>query len=98
MWGYGQCMENIRGIVNELNSLFSMLIELMTNDSLFTSATTAVPDWVSMIKGTSLTLCVMFFLIDFFTKTLHLQWITWENVMMMAIKLVVAKVCVDNSE
>ncbi len=98
MWGYGQCLDNINGIVNELNSLFSMLIELMTNDSLFTSATTAVPDLVSMIKGTSLTLCVMFFLIDFFTKTLHLQWITWENVMMLAIKLVVAKVCVDNSE
>ena len=35
MWGYGQCLDNINGIVNELNSLFSMLIELMTNDSLY---------------------------------------------------------------
>ena len=40
----------------------------------------------------------MFFLIDFFTKTLHFQWVTWENVMMLFLKMVVAKVCVDNSE
>ena len=40
----------------------------------------------------------MFFLIDFFTKTLHLQWVTWENVMMLVIKLIVAKLCVDNAE
>ena len=33
MWGYGQCLDTIKGIVMELNSLFSMLIELLTNDS-----------------------------------------------------------------
>ena len=82
----------------ELNSLFSMLIELLTNDSLLQSATSTVPDLVSAIKATSLTLCVMFFLIDFFTKTLHFQWVTWENVMMLFLKMVAAKVCVDNSE
>lgn len=98
MWGYGQCLDNIKGIVMELNSLFSMLIELLTNDSLLASASTAVPNLVSVIKATSLTLCVMFFLIDFFTKTLHLQWVTWENVMMLFIKMIVAKVCVDNAE
>ena len=79
MWGYGQCLDTIKGIVMELNSLFSMLIELLTNDSLLQSATSTVPDLVSAIKATSLTLCVMFFLIDFFTKTLHFQWVTWEN-------------------
>ena len=98
MWGYGQCLETISGIVNELNNLFSMLIEMLTNDSLLQSATSSVPNLVSAIKATSITLCVMFFLIDFFTKTLHLQWVTWENVMMLFIKMVVAKVCVDNAE
>lgn len=98
MWGYGQCLDTIKGIVMELNSLFSMLIELLTNDNLLQSATSTVPDLVSAIKATSLTLCVMFFLIDFFTKTLHFQWVTWENVMMLFLKMVVAKVCVDNSE
>jgi hypothetical protein len=98
MWSYGQCLDTIKGIVIELNSLFSMLIELLTNDSLLQTATSSVPDLVSAIKGTSLTLCVMFFLIDFFTKTLNLQWVTWENVLMLFIKMVVAKVCVDNSE
>ncbi len=98
MWSYGQCMDNIKGIVLELNTIFSMLIELLTNDSLLTTATTSLPNLVSAIKATALTLCVMFFLIDFFTKTLHLQWVTWENVLMLFIKLVVAKVFVDNSE
>lgn len=98
MWGYGQCLDNIKAIVRELNSLFSMLIELLTNDSLLQSTTSTVPDLVSAIKATSLTLCVMFFLIDFFTKTLHFQWVTWENVMMLFLKMVAAKVCVDNSE
>lgn len=98
MWGYGQCMDNIKGIINELNSMFSMLIELLTNDSLLQTTTTSLPSLMSAIKATALTLCVMFFLIDFFTKSLHLQWVTWENVLMLFIKLVVAKVCVDNAE
>ena len=98
MWGYGQCLDTIKGIVVELNSLFSMLIDLLTNDSLLQSATSSVPSLFDAIKATSLTLCVMFFLIDFFTKTLHLQWVTWENVMMLVIKMIVAKVCVDNAE
>ncbi len=98
MWGYGQCMDNIRSIVTELNTMYSMLIELLTNNGLLTTATTSLPNLVSAIKATALTLCVMFFLIDFFTKTLHLQWVTWENVLMLFIKMVFAKVCVDNSE
>ena len=56
MWGYGQCLDTIKGIVMELNSLFSMLIELLTNDSLLQSATSAVPDLVSAIKATSRTM------------------------------------------
>ncbi|MBD5156109.1 MAG: hypothetical protein HDT13_00455 [Butyrivibrio sp.] len=98
MWSYGQCMDNIKGIVLELNTMFSMLMELLMNDSLLTTTTAALPNLIAAIKATSLTLCVMFFLIDFFTKTLHLQWVTWENVLMLFIKLVFAKVCVDNSE
>lgn len=78
--------------------MFSMLVELLTNDGLLTTATSSLPDLVAAIKGTAITLCVMFFLIDFFSKTLHLQWVTWENVLMLCIKMVVAKVCVDNAE
>lgn len=98
MWRYGQCMDNIKNIVLELNTMFSMLIELLTNDDLLTTATTSLPGLVAAIKGMAITLCVMFFLIDFFSKTLHLQWVTWENVLMLFIKMVVAKVCVDNAE
>ncbi len=98
MFHYGQCMDNIKNIIRELNTMFSMLIELLTNDSLLQTATASVPNLISAIKATALTLCVMFFVIDFFTKSLHLQWVTWENVLMLFIKLIVAKVCVDNAE
>ncbi len=91
-------MDNIKNIILELNTMFSMLIELLTNDSLLQTATASVPSLISAIKATALTLCVMFFVIDFFTKSLHLQWVTWENVLMLFIKLIVAKVCVDNAE
>ena len=98
MFHYGQCMDNIKNIIRELNTMFSMLIELLTNDSLLQTATASVPSLISAIKATALTLCVMFFVIDFFTKSLHLQWVTLENVLMLFIKLIVAKVCVDNAE
>ena len=91
-------MDNIKGIILELNTMYSMIIEMLTNDSFFTSATTSLPNVVAAIKGMALTLCVMFFLIDFFSKTLHLQWVTWENVLMLFIKMIVAKVFVDNAE
>lgn len=98
MWKYGQCMDNIRNIIVELNTMFSSLVEMLKNDSLLQSTTSSLPSLVSAIKATALTLCVMFFLIDFFSKTLHLQWVTWENVLMLFLKMVVAKVCVDNAE
>ena len=98
MWGYGQCMDTIHDIVLNLNTMFSMLIEMLTNDSLLQTATTSLPNLVSAIKATAITLCVMFFLIDFFAKSTHFQWVTWENVLVFVIKLFVAKICVDNAE
>lgn len=98
MWSYQQCMDSINHIISELNSMYKLIIDLLTNDTLLQTATSAVPDLVSAIKGTALTLCVMFFLISFISKSFNLQWVTWENVLMLLIKLVVAKVCVDNAE
>ena len=60
MFHYGQCMDNIKNIIRELNTMFSMLIELLTNDSLLQTATASVPSLISAIKATALTLCVMF--------------------------------------
>ncbi len=57
MFHYGQCMDNIKNIIRELNTMFSMLIELLTNDSLLQTATASVPNLISAIKATALTLC-----------------------------------------
>ncbi len=50
MWSYGQCMDNIKNIIRELNTMFSMLIELLTNDSLLQTATASVPSLRTLFR------------------------------------------------
>ena len=98
MWSYQQCMDSINQIIRELNSMYKLIIDLLTNDTLLQTATSSVPNLIEVIKGTALTLCVMFFLINFISKSLNLQWVTWENVMLLIIKCLLAKLCVENAE
>lgn len=98
MWSYQQCMDSINQIIRELNSMYKLIIDLLTNDTLLQTATSSVPNLIEVIKGTALTLCVMFFLISFISKSLNLQWVTWENVMLLIIKCLLAKLCVENAE
>lgn len=98
MWSYGQCADNIKSIVVQLNTMYATMIEFLMNDEIYQNILGALPNLLSAIKSTSLILCTMFFLIDFFAKTLHLQWVTWENVLMLMLKLIFAKVCIDNVE
>lgn len=98
MWSYQQCMDSINQIISELNSMYKLIIDLLTNDTLLQTATSSVPNLIEVIKGTALTLCVMFFLINFISKSLNLQWVTWENVMLLIIKCLLAKLCVENAE
>lgn len=55
---------------------------------------TVVMDAVTSI---ALSLCILFFLMDFFRKSMDLQWVKWENILMFVLKLVFAKVILDNS-
>ncbi len=91
-------MDSINQIIRELNSMYKLIIDLLTNDTLLQTATSSVPNLIEVIKGTALTLCVMFFLINFISKSLNLQWVTWENVMLLIIKCLLAKLCVENAE
>lgn len=97
---YGSVAFAVRTYTQVLNNLYRAIVSLLCNSSFVNTILTdaSLEALMSLIKGTSITLCVMFFLIDFFTKTLHLQWVTWENVLMLCIKLTIAKVCVDNAE
>ncbi len=83
-----------------LNKAYEMIIKTLCNSSYLDTilASDSLSSLLDAIKGTAIVLCTIFFLIDFFSKSLHLQWVTWENVLMLFLKLTVAKVCVDNAE
>lgn len=85
--------------IDNVNKAFSGIIDLLKKPDLLNTViqSESAVSVISAIKGISLTLCVLFFLIDFFQKTLNLQWVKWENVMMLLIKLVFAKVLIDKS-
>lgn len=86
--------EHLLEYARVINELFANIIKILLNVNMG-----SVPDeLITIIKGTSITLCVLFFLLDFFGKTMHLQWVTWENVLMLFIKLTIAKICVDNAD
>lgn len=99
MTNYDQCQATIKGIVNQINLMMSAIIELLGDNSLIAniSSDNRLSNLISAIQGTALILCTLFFLLDFFSKSLHLQWVTWENVLMLFLKLFAAKVCVENS-
>ncbi len=52
---------------------------------------------VDIVQGTALTLASLFFIIEFFSKTIQLEWVKWENIIMLFAKLFVAKALIDNS-
>lgn len=90
----------IRQFAEAINGSFDALLKLLSTsnwfDEIFKSP--ELSNIIAVIKAISITLCALFFLIDFFSKTLHLQWVTWENVLMLCVKVVLAKVLVDNAD
>lgn len=92
--------QTIKNIVQSVNEMFRWILELLTNNEIFISFNKSVNGntIIGTIKGVALTLCVLFFLIDFFQKSLHLQWVTWENILMFFMKLLLAKVILNNTE
>lgn len=75
------------------------MMQLLTDNTLYTELSNTVTGNAifASIKSVAITLCVLLFLIDFFQKSLHLQWVTWENVMLFFIKLILAKVIINNT-
>lgn len=100
MYTYELVKKCILAYANIINSAYGLIMELLSETGWFTdivkSDTFSQP--IAAIKATAITLCTLFFLIDFFTKTLHLQWVTWENVLMLFLKVIAAKICIDNCE
>ena len=82
-----------------LQGIIGWIIKFLTDSTLYNDLYNTVTGnaVISVIKSTAITLCVLFFLIDFFQKTMHLQWVTWENVLLFFMKLFIAKIAVENA-
>lgn len=93
--------QNCEDIINFIRGLLNWIAEFLTDsdmlDNLSGQVNGGITNIGNAVKATGITLCVLFFLIDFFQKSLHLQWVTWENVLMLFMKLFVAKFMLNNA-
>lgn len=90
----------IENAIDSINGLFKDFMDFLTNDNIYQEimGNNVLQNIMSTVKGIALSLLVLVFFVNFLGKTLNLQWVTWENVLMLLLQLVVAKVCVQNSE
>ena len=85
-----------------IRSIIEWIVTFLTDSEMFNKLSEqvagvgAMTNITSAIKSTAITLCVLFFMIDFFQKSLHLQWVTWENIMMFFLKLFLARLFINN--
>lgn len=89
----------IQDMAKSINGMMSGIVSIMSDNSLYEQIKNVVvgTNVASAIKSIALTLVTLFFVIDFVHKSLDLKWVTWENVMMFFLKIVIAKLCVDNA-
>lgn len=82
-----------------INSMFTGIKDILSKSEIYDKLIEGIPDGIKSAFGTiALTLITLFVLIDFIHKSTELKWVTWENVLMFFIKIILAKVCVDNAE
>lgn len=94
--------QNCKEIMDFIRSIIEWIVTFLTDSEMFNKLSEqvagvgAMTNITSAIKSTAITLCVLFFMIDFFQKSLHLQWVTWENIMMFFLKLFLARLFINN--
>ena len=82
-------IKNINDSYRQCRALFKI--------SPFGDSYTAVKGAVSIVQGTALVLVSLFFVIEFFVKTLQFEWVKWENVLLLMAKLFIGKALIDNT-
>lgn len=91
-----QLQESVEGEINAINTAYGQCRALL-RISPFDSGYTAVQGAVSIVQGTALVLVSLFFVIEFFVKTMQFEWVKWENVLLLMAKLFVGKALIDNT-
>lgn len=89
----------IEKTAESINSFFYSIFDFLTNNETYNIVMNKIPDGVkSAIAAGALSILGLIFIINFLGKTLNLQWVTWENVLMLLLQLTIAKICIQNSE
>lgn len=89
----------IEKTASSINSFFYSVFGFLTNNEIYNIVMNKIPDGVkSAIAAGALSILGLIFIINFLGKTLNLQWVTWENILMLLLQLTIAKICIQNSE
>lgn len=91
-----QLKASVEGEIKAINTAYGQCRALL-RISPFGSGYSAVNNAVSIVQGTALVLVSLFFVIEFFVKTLQFEWVKWENVLLLMAKLFVGKALIDNT-
>lgn len=86
----------IKTAADFLNGAFLYAMQFMRK-SPFDSSTGVLDEAADAAKAFALVLVTLLFMIDFFGKTINIEWIKWENVLMLFMKLIVAKTLIENA-
>lgn len=100
---FGDSADNLNRMYDEAVGMFSIVnpfsLSVAPGGSIAGAA--SLRDMISgisdVVAGIALPLCVLFFLLEFFKKSMDLQWVKWENIFLFLLKLIFAKIVIENS-
>lgn len=96
LYTWEQFWQWIHVFVINCNNEFAVCLKLLQLNP-FDGMNDLATSVVNIVQGTALTLVTLFFMMEFFKKSFDLQWVKWENLLMFAVKVIFAKMIVDNT-
>lgn len=95
----GDAVDNLNKMYEEAVGMFSRVNPFELNAAAGTGnhLTELMANVSEIVVGVALPLCTLFFLLEFFKKSMDLQWVKWENIFLFMIKVIFAKIILENS-
>lgn len=100
MYDYlGDAADSLNKMYNDAVGMFSRVnpFDLSAAAGTGNHLTELMANVSEIVVGVALPLCTLFFLLEFFKKSMDLQWVKWENIFLFMIKVIFAKIILENS-
>lgn len=101
---FGDTVDDLNNMYNTAINMFSAVNPFDLSGALVGGSFSSADQLKNMmsnisdiVAGVAIQLCLLFFLLDFFKKSMDLQWVKWENILMFFLKLIFAKIVIENS-